>query len=129
MIGDVLYEAHGRAVGMRVLPNGRLEQTVTLHGMILGEEFSSTWTSELVERPDQTIHNEFHGFFVTRSGDMGRYTGTGDGTTGPNGIKFRGTVCYANPPGRLDWLNKTAIEWEVEIDQEGNINNKGWEKE
>jgi hypothetical protein len=127
MLGDVLYEGHGRTVGLKVLPNGKLEQTVTMHGMFLGEEFSSTWTSELEERPDKIVHNEFHGFFVTKSGEMGRYTGMGNGFLGPDGIKFRGTVCYDNPPGRFDWLNGTAIEWEIEIDQEGNINNKGWE--
>jgi len=128
MLGDLVYEGRGKTIGMRVLPNGKLEQTQVMQGMFLGEEISATWTVEGEFRPDGTGHNEFRGFYTSKSGAMGQYVGMGNGITKPDGsMIYRGVVCYSNPPGKFAKLNGIAVIWEVEMDKEGNFHNKGWE--
>ena len=128
MLGEVVYEGRGKVVGMRVLPNCKLEQTVMMQGMFLGEELSATWTSEGEFRPDGTGHTEFHGFFTTKNGGMGQYNGSGNGINKPDGsMTYRGVVCYSCPPGKFARLDGIAVVWEVEVDKEGNYHNKGWE--
>jgi len=85
MLGDLVCEGRSKVVGMRVLPNGKLEQTVMMQGTFLREELSATWTSEGESRPDGTGHTEFHGFFTIKSGAMGQYSGNGNGINKPDG--------------------------------------------
>jgi hypothetical protein len=128
MLGDMVFEGRGKTVSMRVLPNGKLEQTVMMQGMFLGDEFSTTWTSEAEVRPDGTGYTEFHGFYTTKKGGMGRYTGMGNGVMAPDGSQiWRGVVCYSNPPGMYSRFNGIAVVWELQADKEGNVHNKGWE--
>jgi hypothetical protein len=128
MLGKLVYEGRGKTVGMRVLPNGKIEQTVVMQGMFLGEESSATWTSENDTRPDGTMYVEAHGFFTTKDGTFGRYNVIGNGVMKPDGSGIaRGVVCYLCPPGKYAYLNGIAVVWENEFDKEGNIQNKGWE--
>jgi len=128
MLGDVVYEGKGKTIGMRVLPNGKNEQTQTMQGMVLGEEFSATWTGEGEVRPDGTTHTEFHGFFTTKSGAMGQYSGMGNGIMRPDGSQTnRGVLCHSNASGKYARFNGIAIVYEVESDKDGNFHNKGWE--
>ena len=128
MLGDLIYEARGKILGMRVLPNGKVEQTVMMQGMVLGEEFSATWTNESERRPDGTGYTEFRGFFSTKSGAMGQYLGNGNGINKPDGSSiYRGAVCFSCPPGKYARFNGMAVVYEAETDKEGNMHNKGWE--
>jgi len=128
MLGKQLYEGRGKVVGMRVLPNGKLEETVMMQGTILDEQLSATWTSEDDIRPDGTMGIEAHGFFNTSGGGMGRYSVIGNGMLKPDGSGVaRGAVCYQCPPGKYAFLNGIAVVWEIEFDKEHNIHNKGWE--
>jgi hypothetical protein len=128
MLGELVYEGKGKTIGVRVLPNGKLEQTQMMQGTVLGEEFSATWTSESVFKPDGTTHTEFLGYFTTKSGAMGQYSGMGNGMMRPDGSQTnRGVLCHLNAPGKYARFNGTAIVYEVEADKEGNFHNKGWE--
>lgn len=128
MLGELVYEGRGKALGMRVLPNGKLEYTEMMQGTMLGEKFSATWSGEGDVRPDGTGYFEFWGFFMTESGAMGKYKGNGNGIHRPDGsMTYRGAVCYANPPGKFAKLNGTAVVYEIEVDKDGNFHNKGWE--
>jgi hypothetical protein len=128
LLGDIIVEGQGKTVGMRVLPNGKIEHTWIMEGLFLEEEFQGTWTSETEIRPDRTAYHVLHGFFTTKSGEMGRYTGMGNGTLGPDGTSvWRGFMCFTNPPGKYAKLNGIAAIWEVEADKEGILHNKGWE--
>ncbi len=128
MLGDLVYESQGKAMGMRVLPNDKIEQTSMEQGRVLGEEFTSTYTAQTEMRPDGTMYNEFRGFYTTKSGVMGRFTGMGNGVMRPDGSQvWRGAACFSNPPGKYAKFNGMAVVWETEVDKEGNIHNKGWE--
>jgi hypothetical protein len=128
MLGSLFYEGRGKVIGTSVLPNGKLEQTVGMQGLVEGEEFSATWTGETEIRPDGTGHVEFHGFYSTKSGAVGRYTGIGNGIHGSDGsASYRGTACYSSPPGKYARLNGIAVVFETEHDRDGNVLNKGWE--
>jgi hypothetical protein len=51
MLGDLIYEALGKTVGMRVLDsNGKTEMTLMEQGMLIGNECSTTLT--LVGKPE-----------------------------------------------------------------------------
>ena len=128
MLGEMVYDGKGKTIGMRVLANGKIEQTQMMQGMLLGEEFSATWTGEGEHRPDGTVHNEFHGFWTTKSGAMGGYVGMGNGISHPDGSYVgRGVLCLANAPGKYAKFNGIAVVYEVEQDKDGNFHNKGWE--
>jgi hypothetical protein len=128
MLGDQVYEIQGKNVGMRVLPDGKIERTVIDQGMFLGEEFSCTYTMVMEIRPDGTGFMEFHGFYTTKGGVMGKYKGMGNGMSREDGTSImRGSVCFFSPPGKYARLNGIAVVWEAETDKEGIIHGKGWE--
>jgi hypothetical protein len=128
MLGDLVFEGQGKIIGMRVLPNGKMENTGIMKGMFYGEEFSSTWTSENEMRPDGTAHSEELGIFTTISGERGRYSGMCNGICNPDGTQsYKGAVCFSNPPGKYTRLNGIAGIYEMEFDNNGNYQMKGWE--
>jgi hypothetical protein len=88
--------------------------------VVFGEEYSATYTSEVEFRPDGTGYIEFRGFSTTKSGEVGRYTGMGNGLLRPDGTQvWRGVACFSNPPGKYAGLNGIAVVWEVEVAQDG----------
>ncbi len=128
MLGDIVQEDQGKIIGMRVLPSGKIEQTIMAQGMFLGEESSATRTVEVELRPDGTGYGEFRGFFTTKSGAKGQFKGMGNGVSRPDGsMSWRGVVCHSNPPGKYARFNGIVHVWETEVDKEGNIFTKSWE--
>lgn len=130
MLGEMVYDAKGKNVGMRVLPDGKLENSVVLKGTlsIEGEEFTCMYTANARKRPDGTIHVDFSGFFTTPSGGMGELTGMGNGVVHPDGsMTLMGVLCHNNPPGRYARYNGITVVWENETDKDGNVQSKGWE--
>jgi hypothetical protein len=128
MLGELLYEGRGKPVGMRLLQNGKLEQTVVMQGTFLGEELQTTWTGEIETRHDGTQYVEAWGFFITSGGNRGTYKVIGNGIMNPDGSgNSRGVVCYNCPPGKFAYLNGIAVMYEIEFDKEWNMINKGWE--
>lgn len=128
MLGDQAYDTRGKYIGMRVLPDGKIEQTGTAKGKFYGEDVTATFTGETELRPDGTGYMEVRGFFTTASGAMGRFKGVGNVVIKPDGTRVStGAICYTMPPGKYAKLNGMAVVWEVEVDKEGNFTNNGWE--
>lgn len=128
MLGDVVYECKGKLVGMRVLPDGKLEDSGIMQGIFLGEEFSGMWTAVAEVRPDGTGYSDIRGFYTTKGGNMGKFMGNGNGIHKPDGsMIYRGGVCYLSPPGKYSRLNGIAVVYEYESDKDGNYQMKGWE--
>lgn len=128
MLGDMVYEGRGKVIGTRILPNGKIEQTVAMQGTLLGEEFSTIWTNEAEVRPDGTVYIEFRGFTTTKGGATGPYKGSGNGIMRHDGSgSYRGVLCSSNPPGKYAKFNGIALVFEAEADKDGNLHNKGWE--
>lgn len=129
-MGRLLYETHGKSVGMKVLPDGRIERTFMARGTRDQdrEEYTTTWTITLQLAPDGTVHGELNGFFITASREIVRYVGMGNGLMNADGsMAMRGTVSYLNPTGKYARYSGMTVVWEFEVDKEGNMNNKGWE--
>lgn len=128
MLGEVVYEGKGKVVGIWVMENGNPEITGLLQGMILGEEFSSTFSYYSEMRPDGTGYGGVRCFYRTKSGSMGRFIGNGNSINNPDGSSIiRGALCYSNPPGKYAKLNGIAVAYEFNADKDGNLNSKGWE--
>ncbi len=127
MLGDLVYEAEGKVIGMKRLPDGKVEQTVDVKGKFFGEEFTATFKTEGGIRPDGTGYVELNGSY-TMDGALIQYSGIGNGIRKPDGTwAFRGTTCYNCPPGKYARLNGIAVLWEVDVDDAGVQHNKGWE--
>ncbi len=128
MLGDLVFETEGKVIGMKRLPNGKIEQKAALRGTILDEECSVDWIGMAEHRPDGTGFVQFHGIFSTTSGVELEYTGIGNGVRKPDKhMVYRGAVCFSTPPGKFAHLNGIAVVWEVEVDEAGFVQNKGWE--
>ncbi len=127
-LGDLVYENHGKVIGMRRFPNGKFEITAALEGTILGEQYSATWIGEAKASSDATVYVEFRGVFTTESGVEIPYLGIGSGINRPDGsASYRGAATFTAPPGKFASLNGMAVPYEVEIDDAGFIQNRGWE--
>jgi hypothetical protein len=129
MLGEVVFECYGKIIGKRVLRDGKgYEMTAEMKGTFLGEEFTTTYTCETGLRPDGTGWVEWWGFFNTKGGSGGRYTGNGNGVfKSEGGSVWRGDMCFSNPPGKYARLNGIAVIFENEFDKEGNHHMKAWE--
>lgn len=129
-MGKILYETRGKSVGMRVLPDGRIERTFMARGTRdqEQEEYTTTWTIVVQLDPDGSVHGELNGFFITASRAIVRYMGVGNGWMNTDGsMAMRGTVSYLNPTGKYAQYKDMNVVWEFEVDREGNMRNKGWE--
>jgi hypothetical protein len=102
ILGKHVNEGQGKPVGMRILQNGKLEQTVVMQGTLLGEDLQTTWTSDSETRPDGTMYVEARGFFITKNESKGTFKVIGYGLMKPDGSgTARGVVCHACLPGRF----------------------------
>lgn len=71
MLGELIYGAKGKTLGLRVLDdNGTMELTIMENGVVLGIECTTTVTFVSKHRPDGTQHSEGHGIMSTKDGDV-----------------------------------------------------------
>ena len=70
MLGDLIYEAKGKTLGLRVLDdNGTMEMTNMENGVVLGTECTTMVTLVCKRRPDGTQYSEGHAVISTKDGD------------------------------------------------------------
>ncbi len=96
MLGELIYEAKGKVGGIRVLPDGKVEQSFQHMGKFWGTEGNEMATAVSTWRPDGTFSMEVNGYFITNTGESVSFKGHGIGwPTGP-GLKasVRGSVQY-----------------------------------
>ncbi len=97
-------------------------------GVLLGEEYSTSYKVEGEWRPDGTEHLEIRGFYDMKSGARVSFSGIANGTRKADGsMVFKGGACFYAPPGKLARLNEMAVVWEAEVDAGGFVLTKGWE--
>ncbi len=127
MLGDVVFEGQGKAVGMRVLKNGSLEVTGIMAGVMLGEEFSGPFTYVDEPRMDGTVYGEIRGITNSKNGLIGTFKANGNGIIRQDGSQRAvGALCFSCPPGKYAELNGYALIYEFEADKEGNVRSKAW---
>lgn len=130
MLGDLIYEAMGKTVGMRVLDdNGTMEITLEEQGKIFGIECSLTVTFVGKHRPNGIMYSEGHGIMMTKDGDVA--TLTLSGITIPKGIpplgSVRGATFFNTQSPKLARLNSVVCVYEAEVNEDSSYTVKDWE--
>jgi hypothetical protein len=130
MLGDLIYEALGKIIGMRVLDdNGKIEMTLQEQGEIFGSGCSTTLT--LVGKPEinGVQYMEGYGILMTKDGDTA--TITLNGRNIPKGLpplaKFLGAVYMRTQSPKLPRLNSEVYMCEAEMNEDMSYNVKLWE--
>ena len=132
MLGKLISQEKGQITGVRVLssdPAGpKMEATVQMSGQILGVADTQQWTYWSVTRPDGTLYGEGQGVITTKNGDVATGVGQAAGTVGRGGaVKWRGAVYLYSKARKLLPLNKMAVVFEYDVDQNGKAQGKFWE--
>jgi hypothetical protein len=128
MLGEQIYEAKGKVGGVRVLADGKVEQSFQNTGKFWGVEGNEMATAVSAWRPDGTFSFEVNGFFASNTGDVVSFKGQGIGwPTGP-GLKasIRGSVQYWTQSQKLVAANKVVGVFEVESETNGDDAIKAW---
>lgn len=130
MLGDLIYEAKGKTLGLRVLDdNGTMELTIQEHGVVLGAECTTTVTLVSKHRLDGTQYSEGHGIMSTLDGDVA--TLTLSAITIPKGLpplgSIRGATFFNTQSPKLSRLNRVVCIFEAELNEDASYSVKDWE--
>jgi hypothetical protein len=137
MLGDLIYEAEGKLMNMRVISveEGRpkIEVTISQNGLLRGVEVTNIVTYSSIPREQGgAIYAEGKGVFMTKegSGDGETATWTGQGIAHYSGQTRRdvGSIfCRTTSNGKLAFLNNMVGVFEYESDETGTSKGKIWE--
>jgi hypothetical protein len=132
MLGEQIYEAHGKRTGRRVLSTDgdgfKVEVSFEATGKLLGFEAFEIGTYWSVSRPDGTLYGEGQGVVLTPDGGMATWKAGGIGKfVGGGAVSYRGAVYYTTATPKLARLNAVAGVFEYDVDVEGNTHTKLWE--
>lgn len=130
MLGDLIYEAMGKTIGMRVLDdNGTMEITLEEQGKIFGVESTLTVTFVGKHRPDGIQYLEGRGILLTKDGDAA--TLTSSGITIYKGLppcgSVRGVTFFNTRSPKLARLNSVACVYEAEVNDDSSYTIRDWE--
>ena len=132
MLGEQVYEAHGKRTGRRVLSTdgGGFEVEVSFEagGKLLGVDSHEIGTYWSEARPDGTLYGEGQGVVLTTDGGMATWKGGGVGAIHSDGaVSYRGAVYFTTSAPQFARLNSIAGVFEYEVDPAGNTHTKLWE--
>jgi len=130
MLGELIYEAMGKTLGLRVLDdNGTMEMTIQEQGVVFGTECTITVTLVGKHRPNGIMYSEGHGIMVTKDGDTA--TLTLSGITIPKGLppigSIRGATFFNTQSPKLARLNSVVCVFEAEVNADHSYSVKDWE--
>lgn len=127
-LGDLAFEEAGKFVGMRVLPDGKVEATYHGTGKLFGVDYSSVYTGVATPQGG-TLIAEFNGICTAKDGDTVGVNAHGRGRPTGSGLKasWRGGVIWRASSPKFARLNNVPGVWELDIDEEGNFHLKVWE--
>ena len=137
MLGDLIYEAEGELMNMRVISveEGRpkIEVTILQSGLLRGTEVTSIVTYSSIPREQGgAIYAEGQGVIMTKEGNGGGETATwtGQGIAHYSGQTRRdvGSIfCRTSSNGKLAFLNNMVGVFEYESEERGTSKGKIWE--
>ena len=130
MLGDLIYEANGNTIGLRVLDdNGTMELTLQEKGVVFGTECTTMVTLVGKRRPDGTQFSEGHGVMSTKEGDAA--TLHVSCITIPKELpplgSVRGASFFNTQSPKLARLNTLVCVFEAEINEDMSYTIKDWE--
>jgi len=131
MLGEYLGEIRGKVTGVRVLPpvgdNPAIEYSIQGQGKLLGADLIQMTTSRSVA-VGGLYDAEGYGVIVTNDGELINWKGSGIGVPkGPRGASFRGARIYRTGSQKLARFNGLVAVFEVEVDNDGNVEEKFWQ--
>jgi hypothetical protein len=133
MLGEMIGEEQGKLTAVRVLPsNGQtpqMEVSFQSTGNLVGVQTTEMGTYISTLLPSGFFNGTGQGITITQDGDMATWTGTGVGTPKGKGLaaSWRGALFYQTSSPRLAGLNKLAILFEFEVEEDGKTLAKLWE--
>lgn len=135
MLGEKLGEFRGKVTGQRVLPSEgsspKIETSFEIGGTVLGVEVTMMGTYWSMVRSDGTLYGECpqQGIIMTSDGEVGTWTAAGVGrfTGRGSAVSFRGAIYFQVPSEKLARLNRVAVLYEWEVDENGNAQTPLWE--
>jgi hypothetical protein len=129
MLGNLVAEDRGKAVGFRILPDGKIEQTGQGMGKWWGMDGTNLSTNIATLRLDGTFTSEGHSLITTNDGEsmtvkiygMGQPTGKGPA------MKIRGAAFAQAASPKFAQAGKVALVFEFDSDEKGDYLLKVWE--
>lgn len=136
MLGDLIYEAEGELMNMRVISveEGRpkIEVTILQSGLLRWTEVTNIVTYSSIPREQGgAIYTEGKGVIMTKNSDSNETaTWTGQGIVHYSGQTRRdvGSIfCRTSSNGKLAFLNNMVGVFEYESEEHGTSKGKIWE--
>jgi len=128
MLGDMIGEFKGQVTSVRVLPEGKMENSERASGNILGVDATWLATSISTPMPNGTIMAEGDAVITTIEGDVVMVKKSGIGLPAGKGRRTsrRGVFFHMTQSQKLDHLNRVVGVWEFESEEDGNWHVKIW---
>lgn len=119
----------GKRTAVRVLPDGRIENTAEGNGRLLGTEVTFVGTTLVTPRPDGTATGEGQQIVTTKDGEaiLAKNSGLGVPKGLGGAVSIRGTFYWQTQSEKFARLNRTVGIFEAEQDAQGNLVGKIWE--
>jgi hypothetical protein len=129
MLGNLVAEDRGKAVGFRILPDGEIEQTGQGMGKWWGMDGTNLSTHVATLRPDGTFTSEGHGLITTSDGESMtvKIYGLGSPTGKGQAIKIRGVAFAQTTSPKFAHASKVVLVFEFDSDDTGNYLLRVWE--
>jgi hypothetical protein len=130
MLGELVYEATSKVVGIRMLDDrGTMELTYQEQGLLLGIECSTTLTLVGKFELNGIQYSEGVGISVTKGGDTATFTVSGINI--PKGqpplASNRGATFFRTQSAKLMRLNNVVCIYEAEVNEDMSYKVKAWE--
>ncbi len=127
MIGEQIGEFKGKATGMRILAEGKIEGSFTGAGKLLGKEATIMATAVFAPLPTGINIIDGNGVEMTAEGNvMHKFDGIGLSTGKGMKSSNRGAVYFMTSSPSFVSLNKTVGVWEWEQEENGDFVVKVW---
>jgi hypothetical protein len=129
-LGEIVAEARGKVISLRVLPDGKVEVSLQGSGRLLGSEITDITTFSSAMRPNGTAYGEGQTILMlSDGGGSAEFKGTGVGKpTGRGGWRYSyGGAFQTITSQKLGRLLDVYIVGEYNADENGNYQWKDWE--
>jgi len=127
MLGNLVGEDRGKTLGVRILPDGKIELTGQGTGKWWGMEATNLSTNVATFRPDGTFTSEGQGLVMTSDGESMSVKIYGAGRSTGKGSALRGAAFTQTTSPKFAQASKVALVFEFESDEKGDYLLKVWE--
>jgi hypothetical protein len=128
MLGKLVSEGKWKVVGMTVPDNKTMEVSFQEFGKIYGLEYSGLATIISRARTDGTMYGRGEAMLTNKEGEPLIWNGVAVGQSkGATAISWRGCKIFETLSPKQEDLNKVAVVFEGDVDENGDGLHKQWE--